>query len=100
MEIKEYEKAVIANEKTVSMSELWKACKRKWKWFVCSVVSCCLLALMFILVVTPQYERYAALIIKDESSSGGLLSAMSSSMGMLAGMAGTTSWRCSARLPQ
>lgn len=88
MKIKEYEKAVIANEKTVSMSELWKACKRKWKWFVCSVVSCCLLALMFILVVTPQYERYAALIIKDESSSGGLLSAMSSSMGMLAGMAG------------
>ena len=88
MEIKEYEKVVIENERTVSVGDFWRACKRKWKWFVGCVVSCCALALLFILVATPQYERYAALIIKDESSGGNLLSAMSSSMGMLAGMAG------------
>ena len=88
MEIKEYEKAVIGNEKSASMGDFWKACKRKWKWFVCSIVCCCLLALLFILMVNPKYERSASVLIKDESSSGGMLSSLVSNMGMLSSMAG------------
>ena len=88
MEIKEYEKTVIQNDKSVSMAEFWQTCKRKWKGFVCSVVSCCLLGLLFILVVNPKYERNASVLIKDESSSGGMLSSLVSNMGMLSSMAG------------
>jgi len=88
MEIKEYDKVVAENDKSVSMADFWQTCKRKWKWFVCSAVCCCLLGLLFILVVNPKYERNASVLIKDESSSGGMLSSLVSNMGMLSSMAG------------
>lgn len=88
MEIKEYEKVVAENERNVSMADFWQACKRKWKWFVCCVICCCALALLFIMAVNPKYERSASVLIKDESSSGGMLSSLVSNMGMLSSMAG------------
>ena len=88
MEIKEYEKTVIQNDNSVSMAEFWQTCKRKWKWFVSTTISALLLAILFILMVAPQYERSATILIKDENGAGGLLSSMASGMGMLAGMAG------------
>ena len=45
-------------------------------------------AIVFLLVVPPRYEREATVLIKDETSGGGILSSMMGSMGMLAGMAG------------
>ena len=63
-------------------------CIRKWRWFVASVVTLLVLAIMFLLVVPPKYERQATVLIKDETSGGGLLSSMMGNMGMLAGMAG------------
>lgn len=65
-----------------------KICCKKWRWFVASVVAMLLLATMFLLVVPPRYEREATILIKDETSGGGLLGSMMGSMGMLAGMAG------------
>jgi uncharacterized protein involved in exopolysaccharide biosynthesis len=88
MEIKEYEKTVIQNDNSVSMAEFWQTCKRKWKWFVSTMISALLLAILFILMVAPQYERSATILIKDENGGGGMLASMVSNMGMLAGMAG------------
>ena len=65
-----------------------KICIKKWRWFAASICSCLVLAILFLLVVPPRYEREATLLIKDETSGGGLLSSMMGSMGMLAGMAG------------
>ena len=65
-----------------------KICCKKWRWFVASVVAMLLLATMFLLMVPPRYERQATIMIKDETSGGGLLGSMMGSMGMLAGMAG------------
>lgn len=65
-----------------------KICIGKWRWFVASVCGCLVLGILFLLVVPPRYEREATVLIKDETSSGGLLSSMMGSMGMLAGMAG------------
>ena len=65
-----------------------KICIKKWRWFAASVCGCLVLAILFLLVVPPRYEREATLLIKDETSGGGLLSSMMGSMGMLAGMAG------------
>ena len=45
-------------------------------------------AIVFLLVVPPRYEREATVLIKDETSGGGILSSMMGGMGMLAGMAG------------
>lgn len=65
-----------------------KICLKKWRWFMASIVTMLVLAIMFLLIVPPRYERQATVLIKDETSGGGLLSSMMGSMGMLAGMAG------------
>ena len=46
-----------------------------------------LIAIMFLLMVAPKYERTASILIKDENS-GGMLSSMAANMGMLAGISG------------
>lgn len=65
-----------------------KICISKWRWFAASTGTMLVLAIMFLLVVPPKYERQATILIKDETSGGGLLSSMMGNMGMLAGMAG------------
>ena len=65
-----------------------KICLKKWRWFAASVVTMLVLAIAFLLIVPPRYEREATILIKDETSGGGLLSSMLGGMGMLAGMAG------------
>ena len=63
-------------------------CKKHWRWFATSVITTLLVAIIFLLTTAPQYERSATVLVKDENGGNGLLSSMSASMGMLAGMAG------------
>ncbi|MBP5713831.1 MAG: hypothetical protein J6X07_03930 [Prevotella sp.] len=63
-------------------------CIKQWKWFAGTACTCVVLAILFLLIVVPKYERSASVLVKDENGTGGLLSSMTSNMGMLAGMAG------------
>ena len=72
----------------VTFADFWQICKHEWKWFVFSIVICCLFALLFILVANPKYERSASVLIKDERGSGGMLSSLVSNMGMISSMTG------------
>ena len=65
-----------------------KICLKKWRWFAASVATMLVLAILFLLVVAPRYERTATVLIKDENGSGGLISSMMGGMGMLAGLGG------------
>ena len=69
-------------------SNFIKICLKKWRWFAASVATMLVLAILFLLVVAPRYERTATILIKDESGGGGLLSAMAANMGFLAGLGG------------
>lgn len=69
-------------------SNFIKICLKKWRWFAASVTSMLVLAILFLLVVAPRYERTATVLIKDENGSGGLISSMMGGMGMLAGLGG------------
>ena len=51
-----------------------KICLKKWRWFAASVATMLVLAILFLLVVAPRYERTATVLIKDENGSGGLIS--------------------------
>jgi len=62
-----------------------RACIEKWRWFAASVASMLVIAILFLLVVAPRYERTATILIKDENSGGGLLSSLAASMGVLSG---------------
>ena len=57
-----------------------KACLAKWKWFVTSVVTVLLLAIVYLIVTPPKYTKKAQVLIKEES-------AMGSIMGQLGGLA-------------
>ena len=70
------------------MSSFLKTCIQHWKWFVGTICLTIICAILFLLMVVPQYERTASVLVKDENGGGGLLSSMASNMGMLAGMAG------------
>ena len=63
-------------------------CKKHWRWFAATLTATLIAAILFLLMFAPRYERSATVLIKDENGGGGLLSSMSASMGMLAGMAG------------
>jgi uncharacterized protein involved in exopolysaccharide biosynthesis len=75
-------------EQTLNFAQYLKTCRKKWKWFAISTCATVLIAILFLLMVAPRYERSATILIKDESGAGGLLSSMTAGMGMLAGMAG------------
>ena len=70
------------------MNTYLKDCIRQWKWFAGTICICVALAILFLLIAVPKYERSASVLVKDENGGGGLLSSMTSNMGMLAGMAG------------
>ena len=63
-------------------------CKKRWRWFAYTTATTLLIAIVFLLMAAPQYERSATVLVKDENGGSGLLSSMSAGMGMLAGMAG------------
>ena len=63
-------------------------CKKYWRWFAATLTTALIAAILFLLMVVPQYERSATVLVKDENGGNGLLSSMSASMGMLAGIAG------------
>ena len=70
------------------MNTYLRDCKKQWKWFAASACICVAMAILFLLIAVPKYERSASVLVKDENGGGGLLSSMASNMGMLAGMAG------------
>lgn len=57
-----------------------KACLAKWKWFVTSVVTVLLLAILYLVVTPPKYTKKAQILIKENSGMGAI-------MGQLGGLA-------------
>ena len=87
MDVEKYE-AIIANkERPISIIHIVTECKKNWKWFVLSAFCMTTLALTYVSIITPQYERSAELIIKDEDKTNSLLNSMNlgafSNLGLL-----------------
>ena len=72
----------------MDIKQYFKTCLAHWRWFVATTAATVAIAILFLLMAAPRYERSATVLVKDETGGGGLLSSMASSMGMLAGMAG------------
>ena len=70
----------MAQNNTLTVSEFWKECLAKWKWFCYSVVIIMLLAVIYLVVTPPKYTRKAQVLIKEENGMGAL-------MGQLGGLA-------------
>ena len=70
----------MAQNNTLTVSEFWKECLAKWKWFCYSVVIIMLLAIIYLVVTPPKYTRKAQVLIKEENGMGAI-------MGQLGGLA-------------
>ena len=70
----------MAQNNTLTVSEFWKECLAKWKWFCYSVVIIMLLAVIYLVVTPPKYTRKAQVLIKEENGMGAI-------MGQLGGLA-------------
>ena len=79
------------------MNTYFKDCLRQWKWFAATVCICVVLAILYILVTVPKYERSASVLVKDENGGGGLLSGGRSGAGR-PGVGGGAAARRSRRL--
>lgn len=85
MDVEKYETIVANKERPISIIHIVTECKKNWKWFVLSVF--CMTTLALISIKTPQYERSAEIIIKDEDKTNSLLNSMNlgvfSNLGLL-----------------
>lgn len=61
-------------EDFIRIQDLWKMSIEKWHWFVISLTVCLISASLYIAITPPVYTRSAAVLIKDNSSKGGMLS--------------------------
>ncbi len=60
-------------------------CAAHWRWFAASAAAMTLVAVLFLLFVTPQYRRTTDIMVKDETSPASMLSNMAG-MGMFANL--------------
>ena len=63
-----------------TLREFYSLCLSKWKWFVVSVATFLLLAIVYLVITPPKYTRKAQILVRDESGMSGL-------MGQLGGLA-------------
>ena len=65
-------------EQTIRLQDFLQMCLVHWKWFVVSVITTIVLALIYLFIVSPTYTRTASLLIKDEDSNSSISSQLSS----------------------
>lgn len=70
----------MAQNNRLTLGEFIRQCLAKWKWFAISVTATLLLAVVYLIITPPKYTKAAQVLIKDDSSMGGL-------MGQLGGLA-------------
>ncbi|SBW07595.1 polysaccharide biosynthesis tyrosine autokinase [uncultured Dysgonomonas sp.] len=61
-------------EDFIQIQDLWKMSVEKWHWFAISLTICLIFAFLYIAITSPVYTRMAAVLIKDNSAKGGMLS--------------------------
>ncbi len=67
-----------------SFQDFFKVCLGRWSWFLISIVICVSVALLYIYVQQPVYERSEEILITNQDSGGGVgeISGAFSTMGL------------------
>ena len=88
MDFQDYEKLVENKERHITLKRILDECRNHWIgcaiFFVCTIA----VAILFLLIVTPKYERDAEVLIKDEDNSSNSLlsSAVASNLGVFSNL--------------
>lgn len=79
------------DELTIDYQALLQQCLKYWRWFVVSVVTCLIIAFIYIRYTAPVYNVAAGVLIQQQESKGGLGAALSGgALGMLSGLGGVS----------
>lgn len=55
------------NNSFLTISDLWRMCVARWRWFAVSILICLLFAARYLIVTPKQYTRYASIMLREES---------------------------------
>ena len=56
---------------SLSFRDIMDLARKKWRWFVLSLVLCCSAAGLYIFITPPVYHREATILVKDARKGGG-----------------------------
>lgn len=76
------------NESTIDYKVLLQKCLKHWRWFIVSVLTCLIIALVYIRYTTPVYNVSASVLIQQKDSKGSLGGLSGGALGMLSGLGG------------
>lgn len=89
--MKEEQNTQMNNEQddlTLDYQALLQKCLKHWRWFAASVLSCLIIALIYIRYTTPIYNITAGVLIQQKDQKGSLGSLSGGALGMLSGLGG------------
>lgn len=79
------------DELTIDYRTLLHKCVKHWRWFVASILTCLIIAFIYIRYTAPVYNVTAGVLIQQKDSKGGLGAALSGGVsGMLSGLGGVS----------
>lgn len=87
--MKEEQNTQMNNEQddlTLDYQALLQKCLKHWRWFAASVLSCLIIALIYIRYTTPIYNITAGVLIQQKDQKGSLGSLSGGALGMLSGL--------------
>lgn len=76
------------DELTIDYRTLLHKCVKHWRWFVASILTCLIIAFIYIRYTTPVYNVTAGVLIQQKDSKGSLGGLSGGALGMLSGFGG------------
>lgn len=76
------------DESTIDYQVLLQKCLKHWRWFIVSVLTCLIIALVYIRYTTPVYNVSASVLIQQKGQKGSLGGLSGGTLGMLSGLGG------------
>ena len=61
------EKTNKTNDTTLSITDLWRLCLTRWRWFVASIAICLLFAVRYLLTAPYLYSRFATIMVNENA---------------------------------
>lgn len=76
------------DELTINYQILLQKCVKHWRWFAISVLTCLIIAFVYIRYTTPIYNVTASVLIQQRDQKGSLGGLSGGALGMLSGLGG------------
>lgn len=77
-----------SQEESINYQALLQKCRLHWRWFIASILTCFILAFVYIRYTPPEYNVSASILIQGDDKKGSLGGASGGALSMLQGIGG------------